>query len=182
MKRTLMLLLLPSVAMLGATPAASAQAIDKTKQAAAIERECGLKTGTITATGDEIRLQPSQDEAYSKVDCALERLNKTGLGKLGFIGNEADPNAVLEPPLRYIAEGSSAEIAALAKAARADKWAVNKTATASDGIAIVRLESGAAMTHGQASKLIDRIWKMEFGDIAFGTAPRKLSDPNPFGD
>ena len=81
-----------------------------------------------------------------------------------------------------IAEGSNAEIAALVKAAQADKWVVKKTATASDGMAIVRIESGAAITNGQASKLLDRIWKMEFGDIAFGTAPRKLSDPNLFGD
>jgi len=25
-------------------------------------------------------------------------------------------------------------------------------------------------------KLMDRIWKKEFGDLEFGTAPRKLSD------
>jgi hypothetical protein len=43
-------------------------------------------------------------------------------------------------------------------------------------------ESGAAMTNGQAGRLLDRIWKKEFGDIAFGTAPRKLSDPNPYED
>ena len=133
-------------------------------------------------TGDQIRLQPSPDEAYDHVDCALARLNKAGLGKLGFVGNEADPNAILRPPLRYIAKGSSAEIASLVKAAEADKWAVNMMATASDGTTIVLFESGPTMTNGQATKLLDRIWKNEFGDIAFGTAPRKLSDRDPFDD
>lgn len=178
----MMLVLLPSVVLFSAAPGAAAQATDKTEQAAAIERECGLKKGAISVIGDQIRLQPSQGDAYEKVDCALERLNKAGFGKLGFVGNEADPNAVLEPPLRYIAEGSSIEIKALVTAAKADKWVVNKTATASDGMSLVQFESGAAMTNGQASKLLDRIWKKEFGDIEFGTAPRKLSDPNPFDD
>jgi hypothetical protein len=104
------------------------------------------------------------------------------LGELGFVGNEATPNAVLEPPLRYIAEGSTAEITALVKAANADKWLITKTAAASDGTTIVLFESGAAMSNGQADRLLDRIWKKEFGDIAFGTAPRKLSDPNPYED
>jgi hypothetical protein len=181
MNRNLMLVLLPSVVLFGAAPAL-AQVSDKAEQAAAIERGCGLKKGTITVSGDQIRLQPAPDEAYEKVDCALERLNKAGLGKLGFVGNEADPNAILKPPLRYIAEGSSAEIAALVKAAQADRWVIKKTASASDGMTIVQFESGAAMTNGQASRLLDRIWKKEFGDIGFGMAPRKLSDPNPFDD
>ena len=181
MNRSPLLVLLLCVALFGSAPAA-AQVMDKTKQAAVIERECGLKEGTITVSGDQIRLQPSPGEAYEKVDCALERLNKAGLGKLGFVGNEADPNAVLRPPLRYIAEGSSAEMAALIKAAQADRWVINKTATASDGMTIVEFESGARMTNGQAGKLLDRIWKKEFGDIGFGMAPRRLSAPDPFAD
>ncbi len=100
MNRRLMLVLLPSLVLFGAAPAA-ARVTDKTKEAARIESECGLKKGTITVSGDQIRLQPSPDQAYEKVDCALERLNKAGLGNLGFVGNEADPNAVLRPPLRY---------------------------------------------------------------------------------
>lgn len=175
------MLALSSVLWFRAAPAA-AQVTDKTKQAAAIENDCGLKKGTITISGDQIRLQPRPDEAYEKVDCALERLKKAGLGKLGFVGNEADPNAVLRPPLRYIAEGSSAEMAALVKAAKAEKWVISKTATASDGMTIVQFESGATMTNGQAIKLLDRIWSKEFSDVGFGTAPRKLSDPNPFDD
>jgi hypothetical protein len=182
MNRFVMLVLLSSVALFGAAPAAAAEATDKTNEAAAIERECGLKTGTITVTGHQIRLQPSQDEADEKVDCALERLSTTGWGELGFVGNEADPNAILKPPLRYIAEGSAAQITALVKAAGADKWLISKTAAAPDGMTIVLFESGVAMTNGQAGRLLDRIWKKEFGDIAFGTAPRKLSDPNPYED
>ena len=181
MNRALILVMVLPLATLEPTPAASAQAIDKPKQAAAIEQECGLKTGTITVAGDEIRLQPAQDEDYEKVDCALARLNKSELGKVGFVGNEADPNAILKPPLRYVAEGSDAEIAALIKAAKADKWVI-KTVTASRGVTVITFESGAAMTNGQANNLLDRIWKMEFGDIAFGNAPRKLSEPNPFDD
>ena len=92
------LVLLPLVVLFGATPA-DAQVTDKDKQAAAIESECGLKKDTIAVTGDEIHLQPSPHEAYEKVDCALEKLNKAGFGKLGFVGNEADPNSVLRPPL-----------------------------------------------------------------------------------
>ena len=176
-----LLLALMSVLLLGTAPPA-AQVTDKAKQASDIESQCGLKKGTITVSGDQIRLQPLLDEAYENVDCALERLNKAGLGKLGFVGNEADPNAVLRPPLRYIAEGSSAEMTALVKAAQAEKWVISKTAAASGGMTIVQFESGATMTNGQATKLLDRIWSKEFGDVAFGTAPRKLSDPNPFDD
>ena len=173
-------LLACSVALNG-SPAA-AQALDKGKEAASIESECGLKKGTITVVGDDIRLQPSQNEAYEKVDCALSRLSKANLGRIGFVGNEADLNAILKPPMRYIAEGSSTQMEALVKAAQAEKWVVSRIATASDGVVIVQFESGAKMTNGQATKLLDRIWKKEFGDIALGTAPRKISDPDSFGD
>jgi hypothetical protein len=173
-----MLPLFHAVLLFGAAPAL-AHVSEKAEQVAAIERECGLKEGNIVINGDQVRLQPVPDEAYEKVLCALERLNKAGLGKLGFVGNEADPNAILTPPLRYIAEGSSAQIAGLVKAAQADSWAITKTASASDGMTIVQFESGAATTNGQASRLLDRILKMEFGDIDFGMAPRKLSAPDP---
>lgn len=175
----LLLLLLPSLVAFSAAPATS-QVADGVKEAASIESECGLKKGTITVTGGQTRLRLSPDEAYDHVDCAFARLNKAGLGKLGFVGNEADPNAILRPPVRYIAKGSSAQIASLVQAAEADKWAINITATASDGTTFVQFESGATMTHGQANRLLDLIWRNEFGDIAFGTAPRKLSDPDPF--
>lgn len=181
MNRRLLFALLPSLVAFDAAPAA-AGLVDKAKEVARIESVCGLKKGTITATGDEIRLQPSPDEAYEHVDCALARLNKAGLGKLGFVGNAPDPNAILRLPDRYIVKGSSAEIASLVKAAKADKWGIDVTATASDGMTFVELESGATMTHGQAGELLDRIWKNEFGNIAVGMAPRKLSDPVTFDD
>ena len=92
MGHPLTLLLLPSLAALGAAPV-TAQATDKAREAARIETECGLKKGTITVIGDHVTLQPSPDEDYEKVDCALARLNKGDLGKLGFVGNEAAPNA-----------------------------------------------------------------------------------------
>jgi hypothetical protein len=169
------------VVALGAAPAI-AQVADRAKEAAHIETECRLKKGSITVTGDRILLQPFGDVTYEEVACAIARLEKAGLGKIGFVGNEADPDGVLQPPLRYIAEGSSTQMAALIKAAESENWAINKTATGSDGMTIVQFESGATMTHGQASRLLERIWKKEFGDIAFGMAPRKLSKPDPFRD
>lgn len=174
-----MLALLTMVAALGFAPAAVAQVTDKAKGAARIESDCGLKKGTLTIHGESVWLSPSQDEAYERIDCALAQLRTGGLGKFGFVGNEADPNAVLRPPLRYIAEGSSVQVTALVSAARADKWVITRTATASDGTAIAQFESGPTMTNGQASKLLDRVWKNEFGDIGFGFAPRKLSDRSP---
>jgi hypothetical protein len=173
--------LLVSLLAPGVGPA-SAQVADKAKEAERIERECGVRKGTITINGDRLRLRLSPDEAYDRVDCALERLRKADLGKLGFVGNEVDQNAVLRPPLRYVAAGSKVQIAALVNAAKADKWTVTRTATAPEGTVIVLFESGAATTHGEASKLLDRIWKLEFGDIAFGLAPRKLSDSDSFDD
>jgi hypothetical protein len=68
------------------------------------------------------------------------------------------------------------------KAAGADKWLINQTAAASNGLTIDLFESGPARTNGQAGRLLERIWKKESGDIAFGTAPRKLSDPNRYED
>jgi len=92
MIRRLLTLLLLSFAAFAAAPGA-VQAKDKSKEAALIESECGLKKGTITAIGDQIRLQPSPDEGYKNVDCAIGRLNKADLGKLGFVGNEAATEA-----------------------------------------------------------------------------------------
>jgi hypothetical protein len=141
-----------------------------------IERECQLKAGTLTVEGEHVRLRPAPDEDYERVDCALGRLRKAGLGeRLGFVGNEADPNAVLRPPLRYIAVGSAAQMAALRKAAEVDRWTIDRTATSSDGTVILQFETGATMTNGQAESLLNRIWKNEFGDISLGMAPRKLS-------
>jgi hypothetical protein len=141
-----------------------------------IERECRLKKGTLTVDGEHVRLRPSPNEDYQHVDCALAHLKKVGLGdRLGFVGNEADPNGVLRPPLRYIAVGSATQMAALTKAAQVEHWTIDRTATASDGMVIVEFESGVTMTNGQAESLLNRIWKNEFGDISLGIAPRRLS-------
>jgi hypothetical protein len=142
-----------------------------------------LKKGTLTVEGENLRFKPSPDEDYKHVDCALGRLKKAGLGdRLGFVGNEADPNAILRPPLRYIAVSSPTQIAALRKAAEFDGWTIVRTATTSDGMVIVQFESGATMTNGQAERLLNRIWKNEFGDISFGLAPRKLSSRDQIDD
>jgi hypothetical protein len=171
------------IALLAVNGAAAAPpSPDKGKEAARIERQCGLKKGTLTVHGGSVWLNPTRDEAYEHIDCALGQLRTAGLGKLGFVGNEADPNAVLATPLRYIAVGPCAQIAALTSAARTELWTIDRTATASDGTAIVQFESGAAMTNGQADRLLQRIWKNEFGDILFGFAPRKLSSRDPLDD
>ena len=181
MNRGMMSVFLSCVVAMNAGPA-RAQVADRAGQAARIESECGLKPGTIKITGDEVQLLPSPDEDYERVDCAIDRLNKARVGKLGFVGNEASPNAVLKPPLRYIAEGASAQIADLIKEANAEKWVIDRTAAAADGSVIVEFESGPGMTWRQSERLLRRIWKKEFGDIGFGRAPRKLSDPNPLDD
>lgn len=82
----------------------------------------------------------------------------------------------LRPLLRYIAGGPKAQIAALEKAVRAEKWTIIRRASASDGSAILQFESGLRMTNGEATKLLDRIFNQEFGDLEFGFALRKLSD------
>lgn len=165
-----------------APPLAAAQPMNKAKEVARIENECGLKKGTITVAGDQITLQPSPDDADDHVDCALTRLKTSGLGNLGFVGNEADPNAVLHPSLRYIAEGSQAEIGSLAQAVEADGWVIVRRAISTDGRTILQFESGPKMTNGEANKLLDRIWKKEFGDLEFGAAPRRISEPPGYDD
>lgn len=171
------------LAAVGSAPA-PAQVTDKAAQAAIIESGCGLKKGTITITGEKVQFQPSPDEPYEHVECALARLEKAGLVSLpiGFVGNEADPNAVVRPQLRYIAEGPTARIAALERALQAEDWNIVRSATASDGSTILQFESGPKMTNGEAEKLLDRIWSKEFGDLEFGTAPRKLSEPASYDD
>ena len=181
MSRCLLPVLLAWFVAASAAPAV-AQATNKASEAARIESDCGLKKGTVVMSGGDILLQPSPDEDFDRVECAVGQLTSARLGKPGFVGNKTDPNAVLKPPLRYIAEGSSAQIADLVKAAQAEKWVISKTATASDGTAIVQFESGRTMTAGQSERLLKRIWKKQFGDIAFGTAPRKVGDPSPFDD
>lgn len=158
------------------------EAANQAERAQEIEKACGLADGTIRVVQGQIRLQPSPYEELERVDCALSSLKSAGMTDLGFIGNEADPNAILRPPLRFVAQGLKAQIDALSAAAVEEKWIIIRTATASDGIAMLEFGSGQGMRQGEAMRLVDRIWEKEFGDIAFGTAPRKLSEPNTFDE
>lgn len=156
------------------------EAADQAERAKEIEKACGLADGAIRVVEGHVRFQPSPHEELERVDCALASLKSAGMTDLGFVGNEADPNAILRPPLRFIALGPKAQIDALSAAAAEEKWIITRTATASDGIAMLQFESRPGMKQGEATRLVDRIWEEEFGDIAFGTAPRKLSEPDTF--
>ena len=62
MTRRLVFMLLSAFVAVASAPVA-AQTVDTAKEAARVESECGLKSGTIKVTGDQIRHQPSPDEA-----------------------------------------------------------------------------------------------------------------------
>ncbi|RYG55639.1 MAG: hypothetical protein EON56_05340 [Alphaproteobacteria bacterium] len=165
------------------TPVVSiAQASADASLVESINRDCRLKDGTLALVGNEVRLQPPPDEDFESLECALDRLKKsTGL-KFGFVGNELDPDTVLSRPLRYIAEGTRSQISALSNAALAEKWTVIMRALGSHGLTLLQFESGLGMTNAQSERLLNRIWKKEFGDIAFGQAPQKLSAPDYVSD
>ena len=118
-----------------------------------IEQECKLLTGTLTAVGDEVHFAPSPNEKYERVDCALAKLKKGHFEKLGFIGNAADPNAILEEPYRYIAEGTATQISSLAAAARVSGWTIVQLAKADDGTSFLVFQSGKGETVGGADRL-----------------------------
>jgi hypothetical protein len=57
----------------------------------AISDKCGLKRSALTLVGaDELRFQPSANESYDAVACALDAIAKVKYPnvKMGFIGNE----------------------------------------------------------------------------------------------
>jgi len=58
-----------------------------------ISRKCGLPKSIFKLVGtDELHIQPSPDEKYERVDCALSELRKSDLPlKIGFVGNEVYP-------------------------------------------------------------------------------------------
>ena len=116
MTHRLMLLLFATIAVLGAVPLA-ARTTNKGKELALIENQCGLKKGTITLVGDQIRFQPMPNADYKSVDCALGRLLrlrglKDDLSNLGFVGNEARPDAAMK------SLSASAEVATPANATK----------------------------------------------------------------
>ena len=146
-----------------------------------IAKHCNTPVEWLTVSGDdEIRLQPTPEADFNKVDCVLAQLKKYDGIKLGFVGNELDPNAVLTKPYRYIAEGMKTQIQALMAAARAEGWVIVRTADAHDGISFVEFHSRSGETSGGADKLMQRIWRKEFGDLALGDMPRRLSEPYDF--
>lgn len=142
-----------------------------------IEQECKLRSGTLTAVGDEVQFAPLLDEKYERVDCALEKLKKGHVEKLGFIGNAYDPNAVLQEPYRYIAEGTATQISSLAAAARVSGWTIVKLAKAEDGTSFLVFQSGKGETVGGADRLMQRLWRREFGALMLGRAPEPLVEP-----
>jgi hypothetical protein len=61
---------------------------------AGIEKRCGVAVGTLRLSGEELSIQPSPDEEYENLACALRELEKSELAahvKLGFVGNEMHP-------------------------------------------------------------------------------------------
>lgn len=139
-----------------------------------IERACNLSKGTITAVADEVHFAPSPDEKYENVDCAFAKLKKGHVEKMGFIGNEADPNAVLDEPYEYVVEGSAPQIAALSAAAQSEGWIIVTSAKADDGTLFLVFKTRQGETSGGADHLMQRIWKKEFGDILLSRAPQPL--------
>ena len=57
----------------------------------AIADGCGLgRSGMKLRNGDELQFQPDPSSSYESVDCALSKLKGVlGMGKMGFVGNEA---------------------------------------------------------------------------------------------
>ncbi|MEP6786223.1 MAG: hypothetical protein ABI898_10835 [Sphingomonadales bacterium] len=98
-----------------------------------IAKRCGTPIDWISVTGsDEVHLQPPPSADYSKVDCILKELRpKKGI-KLGFVGNEADPNQVLSPGWYYVAGGSVGALTELANEVRKAGWITGPLAKADD--------------------------------------------------
>jgi hypothetical protein len=138
--------------------------------------ECKVPTSYISVVDDELVVNPALNADYEKVDCMLAHIKESKVLKIGFIGNEWDPDAVLPSALRYIAVGSNIEIDVLMASAAFQHWRVEKLANSDDGTRFLIFETKTGVTAGQSTILLDRIWKQEFGDVSFGIAPRKLSD------
>ena len=123
------------------------------------------------AAGDEIRIQPPPDADYNKVDCILGELKARQVTKLGFVGNEADPNRVLRPAWSYIAGGRIDVLTTLAQEVRKAGWVVDKLPRSDDGTGFLLFHSPDGMTYAQADPFATRLWEHRLGDITFGKAP-----------
>jgi len=177
MKRRTVLKFALAAVLLSSAPAMAGQS-RLSRKVQHIEQACKLTTGTLTAVGDEVHFAPSPNEKYENVDCALAKLKKGRVEKLGFVGNEADPSAVLQEPYRYIVEGTATAIAGLTAAVRASGWIIDKSAKADDGTSFLVFETHQGETVGGAQQLMQRIWRKEFGELLLGRAPEPLAEPN----
>lgn len=139
-----------------------------------IAKHCKTPPEWISITRqNEVYLQPPPDADYSKVDCILMELRKRGGIKLGFVGNEVDPNRVLNPSWSYIAGGSVSALTALANEVRKAGWISGGLAKAEDGTGFLTFHTPEGMTEAQATPFAERLWKHELGDITFGHAPSR---------
>ena len=141
---------------------------------ARIAKRCGTPLGWVSVAGkDEVHIQPPPDADYSKVDCILKELQPKSRLKLGFVGNEADPNRVLSPGGTYVAEGTVSALTTLADEVRKAGWIAGSLAKADDGTGFLPFHTPEGMTEAQATPFANRLWKHELGDIKFGLAPSR---------
>jgi len=157
---------------ISSAPAMAAQS-RLSKKLQRIEQACKLATGTLTAVGDEVHFAPSPNEKYENVDCALAKLKRGRVEKMGFVGNEADPNRALSPGWSYVAGGTISALTALADEARKAGWIAGPLAKADDGTGFLPFHTPEGMTEAQATPFANRLWKHELGDITFGQAPSR---------
>ena len=141
---------------------------------AEISRKCKTPIDWVkVGTGRSVRLQPSPDASYEKIDCVLAEIKRQDDIDLGFIGNEADPNQVINPPWSYIAGGKIDVLQALATEIKKAGGVVGSLAKADDGSGFLIFRTPDGMTAAQAEPFNGRIWKQQLGDITFGAAPTK---------
>ncbi len=101
----------------------------------------------------------------------MKRLQDWSGLKLGFIGNEADPNRIMTEPWSYIAEGNIADLLRLSTEASAAGWTVGKLAKADDGTGFLLFKSPVGVTFAKAEAFANRLWNHEFGDVKYGRPP-----------
>jgi hypothetical protein len=88
------LLLLPAVACTKASNPVSPPETRAERNAALdrIAERCGVDRSVLTLVGDdELRLRPTPDTPYERVECVLGRLGEANVdsNQIGFVGNEA---------------------------------------------------------------------------------------------
>ena len=122
---------------------------------------------------DEVQVRLTPDADFSKVDCVLAYVRKTSGLKLGFVGNEADPNQPLNPAWSYIAGGRVEALENLAREVKTAGWIAGTFAKAADGTGFLLFQTPEGMTIAEATPFANRLWKHQLGDITFGAAPTR---------